>query len=205
MLIKFLTLTINFYLNKKQLYETNQSKLKTMKKVSFLLLTIFLLNGCAESVALLGSSVGGASSGKMLQSSLNSVVSYGVKQHTGKTPFGHLLAYAEEKNPEKKKETCFSFIESTRSEFCTIAKKQMSLVNTATKEKVLEVNTATKEKVLEISEKYPKTRDVVLNKENDLLSSFFQKKESPRKLAIAFQNKIKNKGDSWPQSNKSRP
>ena len=194
MLIKFLTLTINFYLNKKQLYETNQSKLKTMKKVSFLLLTIFLLNGCAESVALLGSSVGGASSGKMLQSSLNSVISYGVKQHTGKTPLGHALAYAEEKNPEKKRETCFSFIESTRSEFCTIAKKQMSLVNTVTKEKVLE-----------ISEKYPKTRDVVLNKENDLLSSFFQKKESPRKLAIAFQNKIKNMEDSWPQSNKSRP
>ena len=194
MLIKFLTLTINFYLNKKQLYETNQSKLKTMKKVSFLLLTIFLLNGCAESVALLGSSVGGASSGKMLQSSLNSVISYGVKQHTGKTPLGHALAYAEEKNPEKKRETCFSFIESTRSEFCTIAKKQMSLVNTATKEKVLE-----------ISEKYPKTRDVILNKENDLLNSFFQKKESPRKLAIAFQNKIKNMEDSWPQSNKSRP
>ena len=194
MLIKFLTFTINFYLNKKQLYETNQSKLKTMKKVSFLLLTIFLLNGCAESVALLGSSMGGASSGKMLQSSLNSVISYGVKQHTGKTPLGHALAYAEEKNPEKKKETCFSFIESTRSEFCTIAKKQMSLVNTAAKEKVLE-----------ISDKYPKTRDVILNKENDLLSSFFQKKESPRKLAIAFQNKIKNKEGSWPQSNKSRP
>ena len=193
MLIKFLTLTINFYLNNKQLYETNQSKFKTMKKVSFLLLTIFLLNGCAESVALLGSSVG-ASSGKMLQSSLNSVISYGVKEHTGKTPLGHVLSYAEEKNQEKKKETCFSFIESTRSEFCTIAKKQISLVNTVAKEKVLE-----------ISDKYPKTRDVVLNKENDLLSSFFQKKESPRKLAIAFQNKIKNKGDSWPQSNKSRP
>ena len=111
-----------------------------MKKVSFLLLTIFLLNGCAESVALLGSSFGGASSGKMLQSSLNSVISYGVKQHTGKTPLGHALAYAEEKNPEKKKETCFSFIESTRSEFCTIAKKQMSLVSTAAKEKVLEIS-----------------------------------------------------------------
>ena len=165
-----------------------------MKKVSFLLLTIFLLNGCAESVALLGSSVGGASSGKMLQSSLNSVISYGVKQHTGKTPLGHALAYAEEKNPEKKRETCFSFIESTRSEFCTIAKKQMSLVNTTVKEKVLE-----------ITKKYPKTRDVVLEKENDLVSSFFKKKESPRKLAIVFQNKIKNNKNSRPQSNKSRP
>ena len=194
MLIKFLTLTINFYLNKKQLYETNQSKLKTMKKVSFLLLTIFLLNGCAESVALLGSSMGGASSGKMLQSSLNSVISYGVKQHTGKTPLGHALAYAEEKNPEKKKETCFSFIESTRSEFCTIAKKQISLTKTAVKDKALV-----------IAKKYPKTKDVILEKEKDLISSFFQSKRSPRNLAIVFQNEIKKNGDPWPQSNKSRP
>ena len=164
-----------------------------MKKIFVLLTTMLLLNGCAESVALLGTA-GNASNGKMLQSSLNSAISYGVKKQTGKTPLEHALAYAEEKNPEKKKETCFSFIESTRSEFCTIAKKQISLVNTVAKEKVLE-----------ISDKYPKTRDVVLNKENDLLSSFFQKKESPRKLAIAFQNKIKNKEDSWPQSNKSRP
>jgi len=165
-----------------------------MKKVFFLLSIVILLNGCAESVALLGSSVGGASSGKMLQSSLNSAISYGVKHHTGKTPLGHVFAYAEEKNPEKKKETCFSFIESTRSEFCTIAKKEMSLVNTTVKEKVLE-----------ITKKHPKTRDIVLEKENDLVSSFFKKKESPRKLAIAFQNKIKNKKDSWPQLNKSRP
>ena len=162
-----------------------------MKKILLLSSTIFLLNGCAESLALLGS---GASNGRLVQSSLNSVISYGVKKQTGKTPLEHAIAYAEEKNPERKKETCFSFIESTRSEFCTIAKKQISLVNIATKEKVLE-----------ITKKYPKTRDVVLNKENDLLSSFFQKKESPRKLAIAFQNKIKNMEDSWPQSNKSRP
>tara|TARA_Y200000002_G_scaffold239268_1_gene197653 strand:+ start:648 stop:1145 length:498 start_codon:yes stop_codon:yes gene_type:complete len=165
-----------------------------MKRVFFLLSTVILLNGCAESIALLGSSVGGASSGKMLQSSLNSVVSYGVKHHTGKTPLGHVLAYSEEKNPEKKKETCFSFIESTRSEFCTIAKKQISLVNISAKEKVLE-----------ITKKYPKTRGVVLEKENDLINGFFKKKESPRKLAIVFQNKIKKNQNSWPQSNKSRP
>ncbi len=74
-----------------------------MKKVFFLLSSLFLLNGCAESVALLGSSVGGASSGKIVQSSLNSAITYGVKSKTGKTPLGHVLAYAEEKNPEKKK------------------------------------------------------------------------------------------------------
>ena len=63
-----------------------------MKKVFFLLSVFLTLNGCAESIALLGSSVGGASSGKMLQSSLNSAISYGVKQQTGKTPLGHVLA-----------------------------------------------------------------------------------------------------------------
>ena len=98
-----------------------------MKKIFFLLSIVFLLNGCAESVALLGSSVGGGSSGKMLQSSLNSAISYGVKQQTGKSPLEHALAYAEEKNPEKKKEPCLSFIEKTNSEICTIVKMQLGL------------------------------------------------------------------------------
>ena len=127
-----------------------------MKKVFFLLSSLFLLNGCAESVALLGSSIGGASSGKMLQSSLNSAISYGVKKKTGKTPLGHALAYAEEQNPEKKQETCISFIERTRSEFCTILNKQISLTNIAVKEKTLA-----------IVKKYPKnikTRDITVLK-----------------------------------------
>ena len=130
---------------------------QVMKKGFFLLIFLFLLNGCAESVALLGSSVGGASSGKMLQSSLNSVISYGIKQQTGKSPLEHALAYAEEKNPEKKQETCISFIERTRSEFCTILNKQISLTNIAVKEKTLA-----------IVKKYPKnniTRDVTVLKE----------------------------------------
>ena len=110
-----------------------------MKKIFGLLITLLLLNGCAESVALLGTSAGGASSGKMLQSSLNSAISYGVKKQTGKTPLEHALAYAEEKNPEKKQETCISFIERTRSEFCTILNKQISLTNIAVKEKTLAI------------------------------------------------------------------
>ena len=132
------------------------SNQQIMKKGFFLLIALFLLNGCAESVALLGSSVGGASSGKMVQSSLNSAISYGIKQQTGKTPLGHVLAYADEKNPEKKQETCISFIERTRSEFCTILNKQISLTNIAVKEKTLA-----------IVKKYPKnniTRDVTVLK-----------------------------------------
>ena len=97
---------------------------------------IFLLNGCAESLALLGT---GTSNGKILQSSLNSAVSYGVKKQTGKTPLEHAVAYAESVNPEKKQETCISSIERTRSEFCTVVKKQISLTNTAIKKKTSEI------------------------------------------------------------------
>ena len=98
-----------------------------MKKVFFLLSSLFLLNGCAESVALLGTSAGGASSGKMLQSSLNTAISYGVKRQTGKGPLEHVVAYAEKVNPEKKKEPCLSFVKKTNSEICAIVKKQLSL------------------------------------------------------------------------------
>ena len=128
-----------------------------MRKIFVLLTTMLLLNGCAESVALLGTSAGTASNGKILQSSLNSAISYGIKQQTGKSPLEHALAYAEEKNPEKKQETCISFIERTRSEFCTILNKQISLTNIAVKEKTLA-----------FVKKYPKnniTRDITVLKE----------------------------------------
>ena len=98
-----------------------------MKKIFGFLTTLLLLNGCAESVALLGTSVGGASSGKMLQSSLNTAISYGVKKQTGKGPLEHVVAYAEKVNPEKKKEPCLSFVKKTNSEICAVVKKQLNL------------------------------------------------------------------------------
>ena len=111
-------------------------QISNMKKILILLSTIFLLNGCAESLALLGTST---SNGKILQSSLNSAVSYGVKKQTGKTPLEHVIAYAEEKNPEKKKETCISSFEITRSEFCTIVKKQIKSKSSDMMEKTTEI------------------------------------------------------------------
>ena len=107
-----------------------------MKKILFFLSLILLLNGCAESIALLST---GASNGKIVQSTVNSAVSYGIKKQTGKTPLEHAIAYAEEKNPEKKQETCISFIETTRSEFCTVAKKQILLSQNKITEKTSEI------------------------------------------------------------------
>ena len=102
----------------------------SMKKIFSLLITLIILTGCAESIALLGTS---ASNGKIVQSTFNSAVSYGIKKQTGKTPIEHAIAYAEEKNPEKKKEPCLSFVEKTNSEICAIVKKQLNL----TKSKLL--------------------------------------------------------------------
>jgi len=129
-----------------------------MKKISFLLLLFFLLNGCAESIALLGTST---SNGRILQSSLNSAISYGVKKQTGKTPLQHAIAYAEKKNPENKRETCISFIEKTRSEFCTVVKKQ-----------ILSTNKVLAEKTEEIVQKFPKKNKI---KEISLIESIAKK------------------------------
>ena len=99
----------------------------SMKKIFGLLTALLLLNGCAESIALLGTSVGSASNGKILQSSLNSAASYGIKKQTGKGPLEHFAAYAEKVNPEKKKEPCLSFVKKTNSEICAVVKKQLNL------------------------------------------------------------------------------
>tara|TARA_X000001036_G_C20382762_1_gene685293 strand:- start:68 stop:556 length:489 start_codon:yes stop_codon:yes gene_type:complete len=144
-----------------------------MKKILFLFPVLFLLNGCVESVALLGSTAGGASSGRLIQSSLQSTISYGIKKQTGKTPLGHALAYAEKNNPDKKKETCISFIEKTRSEFCSIAKKKISTTNQIVKDKI----------VSKIRKDNKDTNLYTVNKSN-------QTKKTPRELAIDFQNEL---------------
>ena len=112
-------------------------------------MTLLLLNGCAESLALLGS---GASNGRIVQSSLNSAISYGIKKQTGKSPLEHAIAYAEEINPDRKEETCISHLEITRSEFCAIIKKQVKIKSTEIIEKTaMIVKEYPKNKVKEIS------------------------------------------------------
>ena len=103
-----------------------------MKKIFILLSLMFLLNGCFESVALVG--VSGVSNGKVLQSSLNTAVSYGIKKGTGKSPLGHALTYANTKEPD------LSFTKKTNSETSLIVKKQMSLTQAKIKEKELFYN-----------------------------------------------------------------
>ena len=102
-----------------------------MKNIFVILAALFLLNGCVQSLALLP----GAANGKIVQSSFNSAISYGVKKQTGKSPLEHAIAYAEENSPKKPKNTepCLSFLEKTNSEICTIVKKQLNLTQSKIK------------------------------------------------------------------------
>ena len=104
-----------------------------MKKILGLFLGLMLLTGCAESLALLGPTSTAVTGGNIAQSTFSSAINYGVKKQTGKSPMEHAIAYAEEINPEKKKEPCLSFAEKTNSEICAIVKKQIEL----TKSKIL--------------------------------------------------------------------
>ena len=109
-----------FFLHK-ELIDVNLMK---KKKIFSSLILILFLNGCVESMALLGSATSG-STGKVAQSAISSAVSFGVKKQTGKSPMEHVVAYAEKHNPEKKKSKCITFLESTNSELCEAVKKNI--------------------------------------------------------------------------------
>ena len=104
-----------------------------MKKILGCLLGFTLMTGCVESLALLGPTSTAATGGNLAQSAFSSAVNYGVKKQTGKSPMEHAIAYAEEINPQKKKEPCLSFAEKTNSEICAIVKKRLKI----TKSKIL--------------------------------------------------------------------
>ena len=107
-----------------------------MKKILGCLLGLTLLTGCAESLALLGPTSTAVTGGNIAQSALSSAVNYGVKKQTGKSAMEHAIAYAEEMNPQKKKEPCLSFFEKTNSEICAILKNQIKI----TKSKILKIS-----------------------------------------------------------------
>ena len=98
-----------------------------MKKILGCLIGFTLITGCTQSLALLGPTSTAATGGNIAQSALSSAVNYSVKKQTGKSPMEHAIAYAEENNPQKKKEPCLSFAEKTNSEICAIVKKQLDI------------------------------------------------------------------------------
>ena len=97
------------------------------------MLLLTLLSSCAESLALLGPTSSAVTGGNIAQSTFSTALNYGVKKQTGKSAMEHAMTYADEMNPQKKKEHCLSFSEKTNSEICAIVKKQLKI----TKSKIL--------------------------------------------------------------------
>ena len=93
-----------------------------MKKIFIILTSVFLLVGCVESIAVLG---GGAANGKLVQSSIQSAASYGVKKTTGKTPIGHAVSYIKKDQALDKKNSCSSFVNKKDLEICLMVEKRI--------------------------------------------------------------------------------
>jgi len=160
-----------------------------MKKLLISLSSAFLLVSCAESIALLGPAATGIYNGNVVNSSLKSAVSFGVKKKTGKTPTQHALAYAKKVNPHKKKERCISFIEKTNSEACMIARKQISLAQSSVSKKISNTRTKIKEKTQIVLVKPVQDKNEV-----DFL---IKSKKSTKEFFLTLKTKIKEYDNRW--------
>ena len=153
-----------------------------MKKIISLLAAVILLTGCAETFALLGPATTiGAGSGKVVQSTLSSAVSYGVKKQTGKTPSGHALAYVKKNNPENKKENCIG-LEATNSKACAIANKKIAFAKSKVKESLIN-------KKISFKKQFAKARQAgkdsfIFN--NKIYNTSFKKNDDSEKRSTFF-------------------
>ena len=102
-----------------------------MKKIFILLASTFLLSGCIESLVTIG---GGAANGKLSQSSLQSVASYGIKKTTGKTPIGHAINLVKRENSKENK-SCSTFDNKKDLELCLMLEKRISSKQAKVEEK----------------------------------------------------------------------
>ena len=79
-----------------------------MKKIFSVIPLVFILSGSAETMALLGPTSSAFGGGNVLQSSLTSAASFGIKKSTGKAPIQHAIEFAEKHNPSREKEKCIN-------------------------------------------------------------------------------------------------
>ena len=135
-----------------------------MKKLLILSLSFIFLTGCINSMALLGPATG-ATNGKVVQSSIQSAVSYGIKQQTGKSPFEHALVYSEQKDLEN----------------CNKQKKETKKCSTL------------REKLLSAKSLVDKKDDIIEDVKTNSKEILGEKTKSARELAISVQAAIKEK------------
>ena len=84
---------------------------------------MILLAGCVESFAVMST---GAVNGKLVQSSVNTGISYGIKSQTGMTPVEHALAYTKKNKSEEKKKPCALHANKKDLNVCLKLKEKMA-------------------------------------------------------------------------------
>jgi len=110
-----------------------------MKKIFILLASMFLLAGCIESLAVIG---GSAANGNLMQSSIQSGISLGIKKQTGKSPLQHVLNLAGNNERQKKQTKCSSFVKKKELETCLMEEKRITSNKTKIEEKNSLVNSS---------------------------------------------------------------
>tara|TARA_B110001452_G_C14835082_1_gene291620 strand:- start:60 stop:353 length:294 start_codon:yes stop_codon:yes gene_type:complete len=84
-----------------------------MKKITLLILALFLLNGCVQSTAMLGPSLTAATTGNFFQAGLTYGTNITIEEKTGKTPSEHITNYMDEKEKKKiRKKELRTFLEN---------------------------------------------------------------------------------------------
>ena len=73
-----------------------------MRKIFFLLFSLFLLNSCAQSSAFIGPAITIGNTGNVAQASFSYGSNMAFKHATGKTPGEHVTSYVDEKREEKR-------------------------------------------------------------------------------------------------------
>ena len=72
-----------------------------MKKVIFVVIATFFLNGCFQVLALVAPAASGVATGNIYQSALSYSLSYGVKKTTGKTILENVIDFKQDKDKKK--------------------------------------------------------------------------------------------------------
>ncbi len=86
------------------------------KKISFIFLILFFLNGCIQSTAMLGPGVTMATTGNILQAGFQYGANTAIKNETGKDTFSHLKDAINSKKNDEKFKTKFKKIVKKRFE-----------------------------------------------------------------------------------------
>tara|TARA_Y100000590_G_scaffold446844_1_gene581190 strand:+ start:646 stop:1056 length:411 start_codon:yes stop_codon:yes gene_type:complete len=104
------------------------------KRIVFLLLSSMLLIGCfAESMTLVSTGAG-ASQGRLVQSSLSSAASYGIKKTTGKFPIEHIITREKQRIAKKTSELETKIIKGANKQIKISKEKVMPVKNIVEKQ-----------------------------------------------------------------------